>query len=116
LYQQQKNNMENNIITKQDSQYKLVGFVTNQNKEALRTKNNYVIRVLPNGKFLAVELQGTQFEMDILTSSWVLLKKDESLTDLTEEEMLQHCIEILKYTPYLEIDKLEIIKSEYNLN
>ena len=105
--------MENNIITKQESNYKLVGFVTNQNKEALRTKNNYIIRVLPNGEFLAVELQGTQFEMDILTGSWGLLKENESLT---EEEMLQHCIEILKYTPYLEIDKLEIVKSKYNLN
>jgi len=113
LYQQQKNNMENNIITTQESNYKLVGFVTNKNKEALRTKNNYVIRVLPNGEFLAVELQGTQFEMDILTASWGLLKTNKSLT---EEEMLQHCIEILKYTPYLEIDKLEIIKSKYNLN
>jgi hypothetical protein len=105
--------MENNIITTQESNYKLVGFVTNKNKEALRTKNNYVIRVLPNGEFLAVELQGTQFEMDILTASWGLLKTNKSLT---EEEMLQHCIEILKYTPYLEIDKLEIIKSKYNLN
>jgi len=113
LYQQQKNNMENNIIMKQDYLYKLVGFVTNQNKEALKTKNNCVIRVLPNGEFSAVELQGTQFEMDILTTSWELLKTNESLT---EEEMLQHCIEILKYTPYLEIDKLEIIKSKYNLN
>ena len=105
--------MENNIITTQESNYKLVGFVTNQNKEALRTKNNYIIRVLPNGEFLAVELQGTQFEMDILTRQYSVNDKDYSET---EEEMLQHCIEILKYTPYLEIDKLEIVKSKYSTN
>jgi hypothetical protein len=92
--------------------YKLKGSVTNQNKEALRQNKNRVVKILPDNKFLIVELEETEFEMEIPC--------DFSQTDfnknLIEELLLKHCISILKYTSYLEIDKLKIIKSEYNLN
>lgn len=99
MYQQQKNNMkeENKHF------YKVVGSVTDENKKSLRLEKNQVMKILPDGKCLVVEIQGTEFEMDL-----EFLQTTEN-DDWMKNQLLKHSIAVLKYTPYLEIEKLKII-------
>lgn len=95
--------------------YFLKGSVTNENKKALRKDKNCIIRVLPNKEFQVFELYDTEFEMEIKENYSFIKDLDEDTVKnilLSEEEMIEHCIEILKYTPYLEIDKFKIVKSK----
>jgi hypothetical protein len=90
--------------------YKLKGSVTNQNKESLRQDKNCIIRVMPNNEFQCFIIEGTEFEMDIKENYYFLNENQIYYTTDNEEDVLKQCIKLLKYTPYVEIDKIQIIK------
>ena len=77
--------------------------VTDDNKIALNRKKNTIIRVL-NGKIEEFEIEYREFEMTIV----------EDVRHNTDEEIKTKILEMLKYTPYLEIDKLIIRRYETN--
>lgn len=77
--------------------------VTDDNKMALNRKKNTIIRVL-NGKIQEFEIEYREFEMTIV----------EDVRYNTDEEIKTKVLEMLKYTPYLEIDKLIIRRHETN--
>ena len=77
--------------------------VTDDNKIALNRKKNTIVRVL-NGKIQEFEIEYKEFEMTIV----------EDVRHNTDEEIKIKILEMLKYTPYLEIDKLIIRRYETN--
>lgn len=77
--------------------------VTDDNKIALNRKKNTIVRVL-NGKIQEFEIEYKEFEMTIV----------EDVRYNTDEEIKTKILEMLKYTPYLEIDKLIIRRYETN--
>ena len=77
--------------------------VTDDNKIALNRKKNTIVRVL-NGKIQEFEIEYKEFEMTIV----------EDVRHNTDEEIKTKILEMLKYTPYLEIDKLIIRRYETN--
>ena len=77
--------------------------VTDDNKIALNRKKNTIVRVL-NGKIQEFEIEYREFEMTIV----------EDVRYNTDEEIKTKVLEMLKYTPYLEIDKLIIRRYETN--
>lgn len=77
--------------------------VTDDNKIALNRKKNTIVRVL-NGKIQEFEIEYREFEMTIV----------EDVRYNTDEEIKTKVLEMLKYTPYLEPDKLIIRRYETN--
>ena len=77
--------------------------VTDDNKIALNRKKNTIVRVL-NGKIQEFEIEYREFEMTIV----------EDIRHNTDEEIKTKVLEMLKYTPYLEPDKLIIRRYETN--
>ena len=77
--------------------------VTDDNKIALNRKKNTIVRIL-NGKIQEFEIEYREFEMTIV----------EDVRYNTDEEIKTKVLEMLKYTPYLEIDKLIIRRYETN--
>lgn len=77
--------------------------VTDDNKIALNRKKNTIVRVL-NGKIQEFEIEYKEFEMTIV----------EDIRHNTDEEIKTKVLEMLKYTPYLEPDKLIIRRYETN--
>lgn len=77
--------------------------VTDDNKIALNRNKNTIVRVL-NGKIQEFEIEYKEFEMTIV----------EDIRHNTDEEIKTKVLEMLKYTPYLEPDKLIIRRYETN--
>lgn len=85
--------------------------VTNDNKIALNRKKNTILRVL-NGKIEEFEIEYTEFEMEYFGRKVCIENNDIMEFPHDDEEIKKKVLEILKYTPYLEKDKLVITKYE----
>jgi hypothetical protein len=84
--------------------------VTDDNKIALNRKKNTILRVL-NGKIQEFAIEYNEFEMDYIGKIIRKGNKD-TFSYGTDEEIKTKILEMLKYTPYLEIDKLIIRRYE----
>ena len=84
--------------------------VTDDNKIALNRKKNTILRVL-NGKIQGFEIEFREFEMTYIDKTIRKGNKDTSSYG-TDEEIKTKVLEMLKYTPYLEPDKLIIRRYE----
>jgi hypothetical protein len=84
--------------------------VTDDNKIAFNRKKNTILRVL-NGKIQGFEIEFREFEMDYIGKT---IRKDnkDTFSYGTDEEIKTKVLEMLKYTPYLEPDKLIIRRYE----
>jgi hypothetical protein len=86
--------------------------VTDDNKIALNRKKNTIVRVL-NGKIQEFEIEYREFEM-LYIGKTIRENNKDTVFYSTDEEIKTKVLEMLKYTPYLEPDKLIIRKYETN--
>jgi hypothetical protein len=84
--------------------------VTDDNKIALNREKNTILRVL-NGKIEEFGIEYREFEMSYIGKT---IRKDnkDTISYGTNEEIKTKVLEMLKYTPYLEPDKLIIRRHE----